>query len=110
MADFYSKTTFINSDVLYRKKFENRNIKSITQYSTPKFNQITERDLESIKFFNYAWARGDNWQYIADKFYDSPKDWKILALFNKKPTECHISIGDIIMLPRSLEELKNTIG
>ena len=110
MADFYTKKIFTNDNILYRKKFENKQIKNIKQYETPKFNQITESDLERISFFNYAWSRGDNWQYIADKFYNAPKDWKILALFNKKPTECHISIGDIIMLPNSLEELKEVIG
>jgi hypothetical protein len=105
-----NRELYNNNNDLYRKKFENRSVKYITQYKTPTFSQITDEMLEDIDFFNYAWTRGDSWQYIADKFYDSPKDWKYLALFNKKPTEAHISVGDVIRLPRSIEDLKERLG
>jgi len=109
MGRFGNTETFNNSNDLYRDKFKDKQLKYIEQYKTTTFNQITEEMLEDVRFFNYAWSVGDTWQYVADQFYDSPKEWKVLALFNKLPTELHISVGDIIRLPYSLDELKSAI-
>jgi nucleoid-associated protein YgaU len=50
---------------------------------------------------------GDKYYKLADAFYGDSRDWWVIAKFNQKPTESHVKIGDIILIPKPLSVILN---
>ena len=53
---------------------------------------------------------GDRYYKLAASFYGDARYWWIIAWFNKKPTESHIKVGDIIRIPTSLGDILAAMG
>lgn len=106
MIDRYiNRTIMKNGNSMYDNTFLERNVKFINQYETPTFIYPNSKNIGKIKIEQHIWATGDRYYKLADKFYGSPQDWWIIAKFNNKPTESHVSIGDIILIPGPLYEI-----
>ena len=101
---------FENAGEAYRRYLKKRGIKKIIQHDTTKFRHPELKDLANFDRINYIWKTGDRYYKLADKYYGSAEDWWIIAWFNKKPTENHIKVGDVVLVPRSLTEIVNIIG
>jgi len=101
-----------NNDVDYRKRFAKRygKRKELLHFETqilayPTFDEI--RELESA---NHIWSLGDRYYKLAHDHYGNSKYWWVIAWFNKKPTEQHVEIGDLIKIPLPLNDVLNTFG
>lgn len=115
MASRYNRTDNQElSDLGYRKvykeKFNNNRRQYINKLETlnisyPSFDEMLELDFE-----NYVWTVGDRYYKLATTFYGNPNYWWVIAWFNKKPTESHIKIGDMIRIPTSLDSALAVMG
>ena len=100
MIDRYSKRTKLNNALeQYRKLFSNRGLKHIKHYETPKFPILNADQIKNITTISHIWTIGDRYYKLASKHYGDPKDWWIIALYNNKPTESDIMLGDEILIP-----------
>ena len=86
----------------YSDVLKNRNVNHIRYYSTAKFTFLTAEEYANIKTIEHVWKEGDRYYKLAEKYYGDATDWWIIAKFNLKPTESHIEIGDIILIPTPL--------
>lgn len=103
MIDRYgSRTIFKNDDEMYENIAKERNLKFINQYGTPSFSSITNEQRKNLTIVEHVWAVGDKYYKLADTHYGDSKDWWIIAKFNNKPTESHIKVGDVILIPKPL--------
>lgn len=103
MINRYSKRDKLyNSLQMYEKVFRDRNLKFVRQYSTPKFDFPTVQEMKKINTVSHIWSVGDRYYKLAAKYYGDPKDWWVIALFNNKPTESDIMIGEEILIPTPL--------
>ncbi len=103
--------TFLENDSeSYRDIFEKRNVKSIRQYVTPNFVYPSPREIAQLTKEKHLWVIGDRWYKLADRFYGDPTYWWIIAMFNKKPTEAHVKVGDIVYIPLPLEKAVQLFG
>jgi nucleoid-associated protein YgaU len=110
MIDRYiNRTIFKNSQEMYENTFLDRNVNYINQYETPIFSAITSEQYKKIKIVEHVWSVGDRYYKLASKYYGDPKDWWIIAKFNNKPTESHIALGDVILIPTPLQVIVNYI-
>ena len=91
-----------NSADLYQKTFVDRNVKFVNQYETPTFNYPTKDNLKNLDIIQHVWKDGDRFYKLAAKYYGDPRDWWIIALYNSLPTESHIKVGDVILIPTPL--------
>lgn len=99
-----------NSEQMYDKVFKKKGVKSIVQYPTPVFKKPTQEKLDTIRFQSYIWSAGDRYWTLADKFYGDRNYWYIIARFNNKPTEAHISEGEEIKIPLNLGQAIEVLG
>ena len=53
---------------------------------------------------------GDRYHKLAEAYYGDATYWWVIAWFNKKPTESHISPGDVIRIPTSLGSILSAMG
>tara|TARA_Y100001973_G_C5093516_1_gene278791 strand:- start:72 stop:404 length:333 start_codon:yes stop_codon:yes gene_type:complete len=109
MSRYISRITGVNDYEQYDKVLEERGVKSIEQYRTPVLKYFDEDNMREVDYINYVWKSGDTFWKLAKKYLDSPKNWWVIAAFNKKPTEAHLEIGEVIKVPLSLAQALQVI-
>lgn len=106
MIDRYAgRTIFLNDNSNYDEVFFERGVKFINQYETPRFVFPNENNIKNITINEHSWKTGDRFYKLAEKYYGNPREWWIIAKFNNKPTESHVSYGEIILIPLPLQQI-----
>jgi|TARA_R110002110_G_scaffold193331_1_gene401910 hypothetical protein len=110
-----------NDDTGYQQEFKHRFGRE-TLNEIQKINELPHFETIELKYptlkqltlmsppANHIWGIGDRYYKLADKYYGSAEYWWIIAWFNKKPTENHIKVGDVVLVPTPLMEIINIIG
>ena len=104
MSRYRSLLTKINSHEQYEKLLEDRGVKKIEYYPTPQRDVVEEEMFNLMEVYSYTWKFGDLYSKLSSRFYGDPQYWWVIASFNKKPTEAHLSIGDVIKIPTNLAD------
>tara|TARA_R110000796_G_scaffold4110_2_gene15636 strand:- start:2789 stop:3094 length:306 start_codon:yes stop_codon:yes gene_type:complete len=86
-----------------RYKFVNAEADDTTQYSTPSFRRLSVSQRRSLNEIKHIWKTGDRYYKLAATYYGRPELWWAIALYNNKPTEGQIFLGDIIRVPMPIE-------
>ena len=104
MSRYINRTKAINDKEQYDKLFEKRGVRQIVQYRSPSANFVSDEELSRIECFNVSWYHGLSFEKLASDFYGDPTHWWVIAGFNRKPTESHVEIGEVIRVPKSLAD------
>tara|TARA_R110002020_G_scaffold31197_1_gene97609 strand:+ start:185 stop:523 length:339 start_codon:yes stop_codon:yes gene_type:complete len=99
------RKVFLNQSELYQKTMEERNIKSIRHYSTPEIDYPTVQEVKDLTKVRHVWRVGDRYYKLAIQYYESAQYWWVIALFNQKPTEADLNIGDLVYIPLPLQDI-----
>ena len=91
-----------NESEIYETVLREKNIKFIEHYETPVFSFANSQQIKRLQITRHAWTVGDKFYKLANTYYGDSKDWWIIAKFNNTPTESHVKIGDIILIPKPL--------
>jgi hypothetical protein len=105
MNRYYNKELIQNENELYESFFRERNVKFINHFETTNFTFPTNQQLLTIPYVEHTWKYGDRYYKLSSKYYGDTTMWWVIAMFNNKPTEHSISIGDTILIPTLLEKL-----
>ena len=106
MINRYKTRTIVKNDKeTYSEIFRNRNVKHILQYTSPNFTYINAKQFANLNIVEHVWKEGDRYYKLAEKYYGDPQDWWIIAKFNLKPTESHVTVGDILQIPLPLNKV-----
>lgn len=99
MSRYNSRLKLLNNEDLYKEVKEDRGVRDVIQYETPVLKFPTEEEFRTIQTIDYTWSQGDQFWRLASSQYGDPTLWWVIAQFNRKPTEGHLSPGDVIKLP-----------
>jgi hypothetical protein len=102
------KSTRIKKNLmdLYKKQRKARGIPgALTQYETTRLATVTVEDAKSLSNVAHVWQTGDRLYKLADRYYNDPELWWIIAWYNNRPTEAHFNVGDLIQVPLPLEQV-----
>jgi nucleoid-associated protein YgaU len=86
-----------------RFKFVNTEADDTRQYSTPSFQRLSAAQRRSLTEIKHVWKTGDRYYKLAATYYGRPELWWAIALYNNKPTEGQIFLGDTIRVPMPIE-------
>jgi nucleoid-associated protein YgaU len=102
----------INDHELYRDVFVKKNLTSNTlrQYVTAQMKYPTEEQISKLNLIQHVWTRGDKFYKLAQEHYGDPSLWFVIAWFNKKPTEHHFVLGEILYVPLPLNSVLRIMG
>ena len=89
-----------------RKK---RGLEALFHYSSPAFKKIPESVFSKDNLEFHVWKVGDRFYKLAAEHYGDARLWWIIAFFNKKPTDGHAKIGDIIYIPSFWEPIYDAL-
>lgn len=94
-----------NNSELYEQLFRERSVKYIKQFTTGKLRYPTDTEIFKLNIKKYRWKLGDRLYKYAYDHYGDVRLWWVIAWFNKKPTEAHFNIGDIVLVPEPLDRV-----
>jgi nucleoid-associated protein YgaU len=100
-----NKEAVKNQSELYKSFFKKRGIKFINQFRTGKLSFPSNKETSTIKQIDHIWRAGDKYYKLAQKFYNDPSLWWIIAWYNMKPTEGHVHPGQVISIPLPLDRV-----
>lgn len=95
---------------VYPEKFDDRRKFFINKIATLNIRYPTFDDILAIDYEDYVWSLGDRYYKLAQTYYGDTRYWWVIAWFNKKPTESHLKVGDIVRIPKSIDTLLSTMG
>ena len=104
------RITLMNDLKYYKSLFKNRDVKRIEHYSTPVLEYPDEEEEALLDTIQHVWTLGDRYYKLADKYYGESEHWWIIAWYNQRPTEAHLSFGDVIEIPFPLERVLQYYG
>ena len=111
ISRYRDRQVIINDNELYRDVFDDRGLKYIVQYATPRFSPLTIEQRSQLQRITHVWSLGDRFFKLAHKHYSKrPELWWVIAWYNEKPTETHVSPGDIIYIPLPLDRVLSYYG
>jgi len=102
---FSNRRILLNQEEEYERFFKRRHISSIRQWSTGRLYYPTVSDLRAITRNQHIWKAGDRYYKLAIQYYGQAQYWWVIALFNKKPTEAHLRVGQSISIPMPLQAI-----
>ena len=98
----------INNHENYEEFIEPRGKKSILQYTT---QELSEPDPGgSVHHKLHLWKQADKYWKLSQEYYEDPRYWWVIAQYNQKPTEAHLSNGDIIVIPLPVTQAIAALG
>ncbi len=96
----------INTKRFYEQYMEERGVRKIQHYSTPKMRYPKPETIaKKLTRIPHIWKSKDMYWKLAAQHYGDSELWWVIAWFNKKPTESHVKLGDIIQIPMPLDEV-----
>ena len=107
----YKRRKIVFNDVYKEEEiFDNRGVEKIDQFTTPKFKNPPEDQVDSIDYFLYNFKQGDRFFKLAQRFFNDPNLWYLIATFNRKPTEAHVKPGEKIKIPTNIAQAIEVLG
>ena len=107
---YKNRRIFNNAEEQYEELFEERQVKSISQYETPRMRNISIDLRKSLTEMTHLWTSGDKYWKLAARHYKDPKYWWVIAWYNLKPTDAHCRVGDTISIPHPLNKVLKYYG
>ena len=98
MPKFYDDSYAILNQDLYFEVFDKKGVKFLKIRRTKDFSDLSGLQLEVSK--EHIWTQGDSFWKLARRYYNNPSLWWTIAMVNKKPTDGHCQIGDVILIAR----------
>jgi nucleoid-associated protein YgaU len=106
MGRYIARKKINNNSTLYKEILKDRGIENVTQYKSPKFISLDNLNLSTQR---HVWQREDRLAKLADEFYGDATKWWVIAFFNKRPTDSHYKVGDVIFVPFPLENILRAV-
>ncbi len=107
---YLNQSIFKNAHAAYKRYLKKRGITQVHQFTTPTFKYPTQIEAQNFDTITHIWGAGDRYFKLANRYYNDPELWWVIAFFNQKPTEFDIKAGDIIFIPTPLETVLFYIG
>jgi nucleoid-associated protein YgaU len=100
-----NRFTFRNRLKIYREQLESRNVRFIDHFPTPNMLYPNMKQKAALQRTKHIWKVGDRYFKLAQEHYGRSELWWIIAWYNKKPTEAHLKLGDVVYIPKPLEDV-----
>ena len=99
---YVDKKVLQNDEEIYEEALEERGVPHIRHYGTANLRHPTPEERAKLERVGHVWSVGDRFYKLAHKYYGDSRYWWVIAWYNKKPTESHLSTGDVIKVPLPL--------
>jgi|TARA_Y100000034_G_C6614997_1_gene267940 hypothetical protein len=99
-----------NASDYYKPLREERGVKFIKQYETPKLLNPSRAVRRRITTTKHLWKYGDRLYNLANQYYSDPRYWWVIAWWNGYGTEADIQNGALLYIPLKLDAALTALG
>lgn len=111
MGRYDGRNKLTNTTRFYADYMDERGVSKIVQFDTPKLRYPTPGEISAvIERLPHVWKSGDMYWKLAAQHYNDSQLWWVIAWYNKRPTESHNKLGDVIQIPYPLSAILSYIG
>jgi len=96
---YTNRITRFNRAQVYDDLRHRRGAKQIKQYLTQQLHTLTAAERSQITTVQHIWTTGDRFYKLAHQYYSDSEYWWIIGWYNQLPTENHVKLGQVIMIP-----------
>ena len=104
------KRVYKNGDEMYSEMLRERGLSFFRHYGIAKLRYPTPEEMMELELIGYTWSMEDRFWKVAAKYYGNPSLWYIIAWFNKRPTDHHVKVGDVIYIPMPYDKILRYLG
>ncbi len=94
-----------NQEEVYDDLRGSRGVKKLRHYATPRIPHLTKQKRLKLNRVRHIWTSGDKYWNLAFTHYGDPSLWWVIAWYNQRPTEAHIEMGEVIIIPKPIEKI-----
>jgi nucleoid-associated protein YgaU len=105
-----NRIIFSNNTDSYKKYLEERKLKKISHFATPKFKYPSEEEMQNLELISHVWGYADKYYKLAHKYYGDSEYWWVIAWFNNAPMEGDLEYGSVIHIPTPLDRALSYFG
>ena len=104
---YFQREVIRNDDENYKREFldNKRDAKVLNHYDTPVFRYPDTDEIAQLQIIEVIWDSKARLFNLANKYYNDPSLWWVIALFNQKPTEAHFVLGETVYIHLPLEQV-----
>ena len=102
---YENRRVVINNHKLYRKVLEGKGVNFVKQFTSEEMPKLTAEEIQLLDLVPHTWTLGDRFYKLAYTFYGDQSMWWIIAWFNQRPTDYHVSVGEAIYIPLPLNKV-----
>ena len=99
VSRYDNRITAINGLAQYKPLFKDRGVQFIRQFKSPSMHFPTDIQMAKVREIDHIWGMGDRYYKLASQYYDDPTLWWVIAWYNQMPTESHVKMGDVVVIP-----------
>ena len=100
MAKRYEdKRVLQNEEESYSEILADRGVKYIRQYGSANLTHPNVDEIRTLERVGHVWVVGDRFYKLAHQYYGNSKYWWVIAWYNQKPTESHVTLGEVLKIP-----------
>jgi|TARA_R110002074_G_scaffold386006_1_gene567556 hypothetical protein len=107
----YNKRSVLNSrKPIDERSVRKRNTNSLTYFSLDSLRHPTQEDYDRIGSRAVIWDETTRLSKLASKHLGNFEYWWVIAWWNKKPTDAHYKVGDVVYIPNNLTMALEALG
>ena len=110
MGRYNKARVLTNASDYYKLLRQERKVKVIRQYATPRLHNPTVAQRAALKTTRHIWSYGDRFYTLADQYYGDARFWWVIAWYNATPTEADLKLGQLIRIPLNIEQTLRVLG
>tara|TARA_R100000030_G_scaffold70862_1_gene54483 strand:- start:670 stop:996 length:327 start_codon:yes stop_codon:yes gene_type:complete len=107
MPKLPSDRNAILNEQLYHDVFTKKGVKFLRIRRTADLSPLQGVEMEVIA--EHVWGKSDKLHLLSLKYYGRVDFWWVIGVVNKKPTDGHFKIGDVVYIPSSPQMVKELL-
>tara|TARA_A100001391_G_C4861576_1_gene222651 strand:- start:112 stop:438 length:327 start_codon:yes stop_codon:yes gene_type:complete len=107
MPKFPNDRNAILEEQLYQEVFTKKGVKFLRIRRTTDLSPIQGLEMEVLT--EHVWSKTDKLHLLSLKYYGSINFWWVIGIANKKPTDGHYTIGDVVYIPSNPQIIKEVL-
>jgi len=97
MPSYPNNNDAILTDATHFSILERRGRKFVKFKRTKMFDKLSNLELEVLE--EHVWSKVDKLFKLSIQYYGTKEFWWVIGIINKKPTDAHYQIGDVVYIP-----------
>ena len=101
----YRKSQPLEGKFIFKMNQRTKRKKNVVYYNSMRFTNLSDASLGELEIQQITFKKSDTLMGLAQRYYDSPSYWWVIALINNIGSEADIAVGQQLTIAAPLSAL-----